>query len=154
MYPLILVALEILPKLLFTEIKSLIYKIYRVYLLQKVYSNNDLKDTNNSLKLKTISVNNVYYANGISYYKYDAIGNKKVKVEALINQTLPANAEYPINTIPSNLKPDIGIQFVVITTLGNSCTVVLKPDGILYLKPNVNLTADEGIYTDFLDFVI
>ena len=109
---------------------------------------------NNSLKLKTISVNNVYYANGISYYKYDGIGNKKVKVEALINQTLPANAEYPINNIPSSLKPDIDIQFVVITTLGNSCTVVLKPDGILYLKPNVNLTADEGIYTDFLDFVI
>ena len=117
-------------------------------------NNNDLEGINNSLKLKTISVNNVYYANGISYYKYDGIGNKKVKLEALINQTLPANAEYPINNIPSNLKPDIDIQFVVITTLGNSCTVVLKPDGILYLKPNVNLTADEGIYTDFLDFVI
>ena len=69
---------------------------------------------NNSLKLKTISVNNVNYANGTSYYKYDGIGNKKVKVEAFINQTLPANAEYPINNIPSNLKPDVDIQFVVI----------------------------------------
>ena len=112
------------------------------------------RNINNNLKSKTICVNDVNYANGTSYYKYDGLGNNKVKVEALINQTLPANAEYPISTIPSSLKPDITIQFVVITTLGNSCTVVLKPDGILYLKPNVNLTVDEGIFTDFLDYVI
>ena len=111
-------------------------------------------EVNNSLKLKTISVNNVNYANGASYYKYDGIGNKKVKVEALINQTLPANAEYPINNIPSSLKPNNDIQFIVITTLGNPCTVVLKQNGVLYLKPNVNLTTNEGIFSNFLEFAI
>ena len=111
-------------------------------------------NVNNSLKLKTISVNNVNYANGSSFYKYDDLGNKKVKIEARINQTLPANAEYPINNIPSSLKPNDVIRFVVITTLRNSCAVILKPDGIIYLKSNVTLTADEQIFTNFLDYAI
>lgn len=109
---------------------------------------------NTNLKWHIIPVDNVNYSTGTSFYKYNGIGEKSVKVEAIINQALPANGEYPINAIPKRLKPDIQIQYNVITTLGNSCSVIIKTDGYLYLKPSVNLETMDSIYAEFFDFVI
>ena len=135
MYPLILVALEILPKLLFTEIKSLLE-----YTLYKVYSNNDLISVNNSLGNISNATNIKGYINAYNDNTHHVGITWKAYLDDNVIPSVIIDRDN-FDVIPNNIRSDKNYK---ITDMK-----VVIVSGVWKLQINVYI--DGRIYTQYID---